>query len=116
MQKTNVAETVVPRQSNQQAWLVRGLFVLTLCLSAFLMFLIQPQFTKLVLPLLGGAPAIWNTAMVFFQALLLAGYIYAHFLSEKFSLKHQILIHLAIMLMAALAFPIAISEHFTSPS
>ncbi|WP_020592650.1 spermidine synthase [Kiloniella laminariae] len=116
MQKTNIAATAASRHSNQQAHLVRVLFVLTLCLSAFLLFLIQPQFTKLVLPLLGGAPAIWNTAMVFFQALLLAGYIYAHFLSETFSLKRQILIHLAIMLIAAAALPIAISQYFTSPS
>ncbi len=96
--------------------LIRYLFIVTLCLSAFLLFLIQPMFTKLVLPLLGGAPAIWNTAMVFFQAMLLAGYIYAHFLSSTFRLRTQITVHLIIMAVAILFLPIAIPLGFETPS
>ena len=51
----------------------------TLFSSAFLLFSVQPFFAKLVLPRLGGSPAVWSVAMVFFQSILLAGYGYAHF-------------------------------------
>ena len=47
--------------------------------SALLLFSVQPLFTKMVLPRLGGSPAVWSVAMVFFQSLLLAGYAYAHY-------------------------------------
>ena len=57
---------------------VLALFTGTLFVSAALFFAVQPMFAKLVLPLLGGTPAVWNTCMVFFQAALLAGYAYAH--------------------------------------
>src|SRR4030095_11556193 len=57
---------------------VPKLFGLTLFVSALLLFLVQPMVGKMILPLLGGTPAVWNTCMVFFQALLLAGYYYAH--------------------------------------
>ncbi|WP_417432638.1 fused MFS/spermidine synthase [Kiloniella sp.] len=94
----------------------RYLFILTLCCSAFLLFLIQPMFTKLVLPLLGGAPAVWNTAMIFFQSMLLAGYLYAHFLSSTFRLKNQLIIHLLLMAVALLFLPIAIPAEHNTPS
>ena len=54
------------------------LFVCTLFLSSSLLFLVQPMIAKMVLPLLGGTPAVWNTCMVFFQAALLLGYLYVH--------------------------------------
>src|SRR5262245_64247898 len=54
------------------------LFAVTLFLSATLLFLVQPLIGKMILPLLGGTPAVWNSCMVFFQAALLAGYAYAH--------------------------------------
>ena len=53
-------------------------FAFTLFLSSSLLFVVQPMIAKMVLPLLGGTPAVWNTCMVFFQAMLLAGYLYAH--------------------------------------
>ena len=55
-----------------------ALYAVTLGLGALLLFVVQPMFSKMVLPLLGGSPAVWNIAMVFFQAALLAGYLYAH--------------------------------------
>jgi hypothetical protein len=54
-------------------------FSVTIFTGAALLFLVQPMFARMVLPLLGGSPAVWNTAMVFYQAVLLAGYAYAHF-------------------------------------
>ncbi|WP_125932995.1 fused MFS/spermidine synthase [Kiloniella majae] len=100
----------------QSSTFLRYLFILTLCSSAFLLFLIQPMFTKLVLPLLGGAPAVWNTAMIFFQSVLLAGYLYAHFLSSAFKLRNQIIIHLVLMAIAMLFLPIAIPTEYEIPS
>ena len=59
-----------------------ALFAATLFVSALLLFAVQPMFTKMVLPMLGGAPSVWSVAMVFFQAALLVGYAYAHLLAR----------------------------------
>src|SRR3954454_10371066 len=75
-----------------------ALYAVTLFLSAFLLFLIQPLFAKLVLPLLGGSPGVWNTCMVFFQSALLAGYAYAHFVSRRFSLTWQVLLQVLLLM------------------
>ena len=72
----------VMKTSKASAWPVI-LFSTTLFLSAFLLFSLQPMFAKMVLPRLGGTPAVWNTCMVFFQAALLAGYGYAHLATSR---------------------------------
>jgi hypothetical protein len=72
-------------------------FTATLFLSAFLLFLIQPMIGKMVLPLLGGSPMVWNTCMVFFQVTLLGGYVYAHVLSRMLDVRHAICIHVLLM-------------------
>jgi len=64
-------------------------FTVTLFLSAFLLFSIQPMVGKMVLPRLGGTPAVWNTCMVFFQAVLLAGYGYAHLMTRWLGSRRQ---------------------------
>ena len=87
-------------------WLFAG----TLFVSATLLFWIQPLFAKMVLPLLGGSPSVWNTAMVFFQAVLLAGYAYAHLLSRQCGQRSQILLHLGVLAVAALALPIGVAH------
>ncbi|MCI0376974.1 MAG: hypothetical protein L0215_05175 [Gemmataceae bacterium] len=69
------------------------LFAITLFVSAFILFLVQPIIGKLILPKLGGTPQVWNTCMVFFQMVLLLGYFYTHFVSTKLSLRRQLLIH-----------------------
>ncbi|MDB5691200.1 MAG: hypothetical protein JWO81_263, partial [Alphaproteobacteria bacterium] len=61
---------------------VRPLFFATIVTGSFLLFLTQPMVARMALPRLGGAPAVWNSAMLVFQALLLAGYAYAHLLSR----------------------------------
>jgi hypothetical protein len=86
------------------------LFAVTLFLSAFLLFWVQPLVGKMVLPLLGGTPAVWNTCMLFFQGVLLAGYAYVLASTRWLSTRSQILLHAALLVAAALAFPIAISE------
>ena len=77
--------------------LLLGAFTLTLFQSALLLFWVQPMVGKILLPYLGGTPAVWNTCMVFFQALLLGGYSYAHLLSGK-KLATQCKIHLGLLL------------------
>jgi hypothetical protein len=90
-------------------------FAATLFLSALLLFAVQPLFARMVLPRLGGTPAVWSVAMVFFQAMLLAGYGYAHLLMRHAGLTRAITIH-AIVLVAALPFlPIGIAESFAAP-
>ena len=59
------------------------LWAWTIFLSAFLLFLVQPMMAKMILPMLGGTPAVWNTCMLFYQTALLGGYGYVHFLSSR---------------------------------
>src|SRR5258707_14012023 len=79
-------------------------------LSAALLFAVQPMFTKMVLPRLGGAPQVWSVAMVFFQAALLAGYAYAHLLTRYAPGRNSVLIHLAVMIAASLTLPLSIAS------
>jgi len=64
-------------------------YSLTIFLSAFLLFLVQPLIGKYILPWFGGTPAVWSTLMLFFQTLLLAGYAYSHKIVSKLSLCRQ---------------------------
>lgn len=92
-----------------------NLFAATLLLSAFLLFIVQPLFGKMILPMLGGAPAVWNTAMVFFQAALLGGYLYAHLLS-RFPKKVQAIVHVLVLAAFACVLPIAIPGGWEPPA
>ena len=85
----------------------RPLFVATILLSSFLLFLVQPMVARIALPRLGGAPAVWNSAMLVYQALLLAGYAYAHRLSHL-APKRQAYTHMAVLLVAALWLPLGL--------
>jgi SAM-dependent methyltransferase len=92
------------------------LFAVTVFTSAALVFLVQPMIAKLVLPLLGGSPSVWNTSLAFFQIALLAGYGYAHLLQRLPSLKAQALCHCAALLLAAAALPLRVNTLFGPPS
>ncbi len=81
------------------------LFSATLLLSALLLFWVQPLVAKLLLPVLGGTPAVWNTCLLFFQTLLLAGYAYVLLITRQLSLRAQIFLHLALLLVAAMLLP-----------
>ncbi len=81
-------------------------FAITLFVSAVLLFLIEPLFAKMVLPLLGGTPAVWNTCMVFFQAALLAGYAYAHAATARIPIRRQALLHLGVLALPVLTLPL----------
>ena len=92
------------------------LFSGTLFTSACLMFIVQPMFGKLLLPLLGGSPAVWNTCMVFYQTLVFCGYLYAHFLTTKVGQSRQIQIHAALIAVSLIALPVALPENSIPPT
>ncbi|HOA48639.1 MAG TPA: hypothetical protein PKJ55_04315, partial [Novosphingobium sp.] len=87
----------------------RWLFAATILTGSFLLFLIQPMVARMALPRLGGAPNVWNSAMLVYQALLLAGYAYAHWLG-LLSLRRQAQVHLALFALAALTLPVALAD------
>jgi SAM-dependent methyltransferase len=88
---------------NRTHWL----FVIAILSGSFLLFLVQPMVARMALPKLGGAPAVWNSAMLVYQALLLGGYAYAHWLG-RVPPKRQAVIHLCVLAVAALWLPIGL--------
>ncbi|MDD1620499.1 MAG: fused MFS/spermidine synthase [Methylococcaceae bacterium] len=92
------------------------LFAGTLFISATLMFVLQPMFGKILLPLLGGTPAVWNTCMVFYQALLFFGYLYAHWLTSNSGHQRQIQVHTALLIISIIALPVALPPGTTPPT
>ncbi|MFZ4576419.1 MAG: spermidine synthase, partial [Phycisphaerales bacterium] len=83
-------------------------YAIAIFLSAALLFLVQPLTGKLLLPLLGGSPSVWNTCMVFFQGILLAGYLYSHLISKVRSVGVQAALHACVLGGAWLTLPIAV--------
>ncbi len=88
--------------------LLLPVFITSIFLSAGLLFLVQPLAGKILLPLLGGSPAVWNTCMVFFQGVLLLGYGYSHFVTKLLRPRTQATVHTGLLLLAALTLPIPI--------
>src|SRR4249920_1489685 len=93
-----------------------ALFSATLLCSAFLLFLVQPMFARMVLPLLGGSPAVWNTTLVFYQVVLLAGYAYAFAVTRWLSLRRQLVLHLCVLALPFLVLPIRLPDEWTPPT
>jgi spermidine synthase len=95
----------------------KGIFGAAIFLSAFLLFWVQPLFSKMVLPLLGGSPSVWNTAMMFFQLALLAGYGYSHLLTHRIAgLRAQVAIHGAVIAGGLFFLPFAVSHTMIPPT
>lgn len=87
----------------------RLLFVLLILWGSFLLFLVQPMVARMALPRLGGAPGVWNSAMLVFQLLLLGGYAYAHAIS-RFTIRRQAWLHLGLLSLSALTLPITLAQ------
>ncbi len=85
----------------------RPVFVATILVGSFLLFMVQPMIARMALPRLGGAPNVWNSAMLVYQALLLAGYAYAHRISTV-PMPRQAQVHIALMVIFAISLPIAL--------
>jgi hypothetical protein len=89
------------------------LFGLTIFISSALLFSVQPMIAKMLLPLLGGTPAVWNTCMLFFQAALLCGYAYA-LLVSRWPLRRQLIVQLAVLAVAFVSLPIGLSASWVN--
>lgn len=92
------------------------LFSVTLFVSAALLFSVQPMVGKMLLPLLGGTPAVWNTCMLFFQATLLVGYAYAHGSCQWLGVRRQAAAHVALLLLPLLVLPVAVGAGQAPPA
>src|SRR3954451_85243 len=90
------------------------LFGVTIFLSAFLLFEVQPVIAKMILPWFGGTSAVWSTCMLFFQIVLLLGYAYAHWLHRTFAARKQAIIHIAVLAVSLAALPILPGDHWKS--
>lgn len=88
--------------------MIRALFAVTLFVSAMLLFVVQPMIAKMVLPRLGGTPAVWNTCLVFFQTTLLLGYLYAHGVARGIGPRRQTVAHLVLLALPFLTIPLMI--------
>ena len=95
--------------------LVLVVYTAAIFVSALLLFSMQPLFTKMVLPRLGGSPAVWSVAMVFFQSLLLGGYAYAHFLMKLKNRAIPVAVHLVLLVVALLTLPLSIASGWGEP-
>ena len=88
------------------------LYAVTMFAGATLLFVVQPMVGKMVLPLLGGTPAVWSTCMVFFQAVLLGGYAYAHASTAWLGIRRQMLLHLALLVLPLGVLPLAVNPAY----
>ncbi|MEA3063611.1 MAG: hypothetical protein QOJ27_39 [Sphingomonadales bacterium] len=100
--------SLVREQAGIGERLAKPLFLATVLVGSFLLFLTQPMVARMALPRLGGAPAVWNSAMLVYQGLLLGGYAYAHFLT-RLRPRLQAGLHLALFALAALWLPIGLT-------
>ena len=96
--------------------LAPGLFACAVFASAALVFLVEPMVAQLLLPHLGGSPAVWNTSLAFFQIALLLGYAYAHVLQRLRGVRRQMAVHIAVLVLAGLALPLRIAATFGQSS
>ena len=95
---------------------ILALYGLSSFFSAVLLFALQPLFARMALPLLGGSPSVWNTALVFYQAMLLAGYLYADVGVRILGVRRQALLHLALLVTPLAVLPVHISPDWIPPS
>src|SRR5580704_10743477 len=89
-------------------------FATTIFLSALLLFQVQPMLAKFILPWFGGSAAVWSAALLFFQLLLLGGYLYAHCLTRYLSPKAQLVVHGALLTASFAALPVIPASHWKS--
>src|SRR5918994_2425963 len=105
-----------PAISVKRGAILVGVFTVALFMSSTLLFLVQPMFAKMILPQLGGTPAVWNTAMLFFQAVLLGGYLYAHASIAWLGVRRQAAVHLLIVALPLLILPISVPSGWVPPN
>ncbi|MBX3416881.1 MAG: fused MFS/spermidine synthase [Pirellulaceae bacterium] len=87
-------------------------YALTIFLSAFLLFQVQPMVARFILPWFGGAALVWTTCMLFFQVVLVAGYAYSHIITNRLNPRTQWILHFVLVATAILLLPIRPGEHW----
>src|SRR5258705_6872480 len=102
-----------PSESRNRLVLV--VYTAAIFVSALLLFSVQPLFTKMVLPRLGGSPAVWSVAMGFFQSLLLGGYAYSHYLMQIRNRMVPVAVHLGLLVVALLTLPLSLTGRWAEP-
>ena len=90
-------------------------FSLTLLVSSFLLFLVQPMIGRMLLPSLGGTPAVWNGCVLFFQAILLAGYAWAHYGPPRLGMRNHLFVHLTLLAVVCFLLPMQLVEDWAVP-
>lgn len=103
-------------QNDDGGFLLLALFTMTMFVSATLLFLVQPMFARMILPLLGGSPSVWNTAVVFYQTVLLIGYLTAHVMTTWLSVRRQIVLYGILLLLPLLVLPIGVPTGWVPPA
>jgi hypothetical protein len=109
------AEVPHPVSADNPSRLLTHLLPLTIFLGAFLLFLVEPLFGKLILPWFGGSAAVWATCLVFFQSALLLGYLYADVTARRLTPARQSILHVALLLVSLSFLPIAPHSSWRPP-
>jgi SAM-dependent methyltransferase len=110
-----VSVALPPRAEPSRAVAVTVLFAVGIAANAALLFAVEPLVSRQLLPLLGGTPSVWNSCLMTFQALLLVGYLYAHFVARRFTPRGQAVVHLALFGLSLLALPVAVRAAAGAP-
>lgn len=97
---------LVPLSATPGSFLLKAAYGATIFLSAFLLFQVQPIIGKMILPWYGGSASVWTTCLLFFQSMLLLGYLYTHFLISAIPHRAQSYLHIALLLLAMVSLPI----------
>src|SRR5678816_2588592 len=106
--------SIFARMTNRVPFMLVPVYSVTLFLSAVLLFSVQPMVGKMILPILGGAPAVWNTCLVFFQISLLLGYLYAHLSTRWLGVRLQAIAHLGLLLLPLFLLPISLRGKYAA--
>src|SRR5258708_10349275 len=112
---TGKSSAATGQPSASRSRLVLIVYTAAIFVSALLLSSVQPLFTKMVLPRLGGSPAVWSVAVVFFQSLLLGGYAYAHYLMQLRNRMIPVVVHLVLLVIALLTLPLSIAGGWGEP-
>src|SRR5260370_9781519 len=111
-----MSEPLRKRSETLSGTVALAAYTSAVCLSAFLLFAVQPMFARMVLPRFGGSPSVWSVAMVFFQSMLFAGYAYAHLLARIRHRVTAVAVPLPLLCPPRLTLPLSIARRWSDPA
>jgi hypothetical protein len=103
-------------KGNPESARALALYAAAVILGACLLFLVQPLIARIILPWFGGASSVWSAALLFFQSAVLAGYAYAHWLTNALPARAQLTVHAALLVLSCLLLPILPAESWRTTS